>query len=93
MLEIDHLDYWFLCKPIFMKFMFAKFKKQIIEFLKNEDIEDVDQGREHSAISFISKYNRLDLCEIVYSETDLFNEIDYSLALAAKSVFAATKRS
>ena len=77
-------DYWFLCKPIFMKFMFAKFKDEIIEFLITKDIKDEDDDRNYSLVVFISKYNRLDLCEIVYSKTDSFNEIVRSLKLAAE---------
>ena len=84
MIEMKNRDYWFLCKPIFMKFMFAKFKNEIIEFLKSDGIKDVDEGFNFFTVSYISKYNRLDLCEIVYAETDSFNGIDDSLALAAE---------
>ena len=59
---------WFLCKPIFMRFMFAKFKKDIIDylFMFHSDIQNV---------VYLARFNRLDLCEIVYSETDSFNGI------------------
>ena len=67
-----------------MKFMFAKFKNEIVQFLLNEDIEDKEDGVKYHAVSYISKYNRLDLCEIVYSETELFNRIHDSLDLAAE---------
>ena len=83
-IRIENRDYWFLCKPIFMKFMFAKFKEEIIDFLKSDDIEDVDDEEYYKALSFISKYNRLDLCEIVYLETEAFNEINLSVDLATE---------
>ena len=62
-----------------MKFMFAKFKNEIIEFLNSKDIEDEDDESNYPAVSYISNYNRLDLCEIVYAETDSFNGIDGNL--------------
>ena len=61
--------------------MFAKFKEEIIDFLKGE--EEIS-GICYKNVSFISKYNRIDLCEIVYSETEAFNGIDWSLDLAAE---------
>ena len=67
-----------------MKFMFAKFKDEIIEFLNIEYIEDEDEEHIYPSVSYISKYNRLDLCEIIYAETDSFNGIYDSLDLAAK---------
>ena len=52
-----------------MSFMFAKFKKEIIDylFMFHSDIQN---------IVYLARYNRLDLFEIVYSETDAFNGID-----------------
>ena len=67
-----------------MKFMFAKFKEEIIDFLNSDDIEDVDEGEHYKAVSYMAKYNRLDLCEIVYSETEVFNEINLSVDLATE---------
>ena len=56
---LHHL--WFLCKPIFMRFMFAKFKIEIIDFLLHRDLK------------CLATLNRLDLLEIIYAETDAFN--------------------
>ena len=52
-----------------MRFMFAKFKKEIIDylFMFHSDIQN---------IVYLARFNRLDLCEIVYLETDAFNGID-----------------
>ena len=63
---------WFLCKAIFMRFMFAKFKKEIIDYLMNK------QGplTRFQNIVQLAQHNRLDLCETVYLETNVFNGIE-----------------
>ena len=59
-----------------MRFMFAKFKEDIIEDLSiNFKDKDYDDGYGFIAVSFMAKYNRLDLLEIVFSDTDLFNVV------------------
>ena len=67
-----------------MKFMFVNFKSEIIDFLLEEDGELYDNwGNSVISVVHIAMHNRLDLCEIVFSETDKFNKITDSIDLAA----------
>ena len=67
-----------------MRFMFAKFKEDfIIEDLFNSQL-DVGYGGRFIPVSFMAKYNRLDLLVIVFSETDQFNEYTDFADVASK---------
>ena len=60
-----------------MRFMFVKFKKEIIDYLLLKPFGY------HNNIVDLALYNRLDLFEIVYSETKVFNGIVRVVDLAS----------
>ena len=62
-------EYWFLCKPIFMEFLFQKFQNEMISYL-------FQFSYGYQNIVSLARLNRPDLCEIVYSNTRKFNAID-----------------
>ena len=71
-----------------MRFMFAKFNKIIIKELLSyyypEGYDTFDDDI-HENIVYVAKFNRLDLCKIIYSNTKVFNGCNESINLAAES--------
>ena len=63
--------------------MLAEFKQDIIKDFCVTQL-DFDHFGSFIAVSFMPKYNRLDLLTIVFSETDQFNEYTDFANLASK---------
>ena len=62
--------------------MFANFKDKLIEDLSMHE-EDHVSNEWFISVSFMAKYNRLDLLEIVFSETDQFIDCSDFASLAS----------
>ena len=81
-------NFWFVCKPIFMKFMVEMFLNDLIKELDVKIEDDQDDYllpiESFSKIALLSKFNRLDLLELIYQKTPLFNENPDSLIIASK---------
>ena len=80
--DIIDPEYWFLCDPIYMKFLFNRFKTEMIEFLNTNVDDDFDYKHR---ICEVAMHNRVDLLQIIYGETDVFLENVDVIYFAAKN--------
>ena len=71
-------DYWYLCKPVYMKLLITVFKSETIGFLLSKEDKHV-----YTRIISMAIFKRIDLLKITYNGTDSLLHVESILNITA----------